>query len=171
MIEHVKVDMGRVSFDPTQYIQGLILIKYFELVIQPHDGIVYILFIYFACMVSKRSLQDGTAISDLSGENELCDLCREFQIVRPAVLLPTEKYIPRNRALDFSKKSAVFRQEAYCHAIFRAKTHQIRATGDIAKTNNSGDGMDRNTNTNLSIDLNYDRLAFLCEISPLRCYK
>jgi hypothetical protein len=72
----------------------LILIKYFELAIQPHDGIANFLFLDFACMVSKRSLQDGTAIGDLSGENELCDLCREFQIVCPAVLFSAEKYIP-----------------------------------------------------------------------------
>jgi hypothetical protein len=38
MIEHIKIDMGRVSLDPTQNVQGLILIKYFELVIQPQPS-------------------------------------------------------------------------------------------------------------------------------------
>jgi hypothetical protein len=163
--------MGRVSLDPTQNVQGLILIKYFELVIQPHDGIVYILFIYFACMVSKRSLQDRTAISDLSGKNELCDLCREFQIVRPAVLFPTEKYIPRNRPLDSCQKPAVFRQKADCYIVFRTKPHQIWAARYIAKADDSADRMNRYAEPDFSADLDDDRFSFLREIGPLCGHK
>jgi hypothetical protein len=74
-------------------------------------------------MVSKRSLQDGTAVRNLSRENGLRNLRREFQIVRPAVLLPPEENVSRNRTLDFCQKPTVFRQEAYRHVIFCTKTH------------------------------------------------
>jgi len=94
MIENVEIDMGSVSLNSSQHVQGLLVIEEIQQVIQSHDRITHLLFINFAGMVPKRSLQNSPAIGNLSGKNGFCDLCRKFQIIRPAVLLPTEKDIP-----------------------------------------------------------------------------
>ena len=62
-------------------------------------------------------------------------------------------------------------QETYCHIVFGAKTHQIRAAGDIAEADNPADGMDRHTEADLSLHLDDNRFPFLGEVGPLCGHK
>jgi hypothetical protein len=75
MIKHIEIDMGSISLNPAQSIQGLLLIEEIQQVTQPHDCVSHFLFINFTRMVPERSLQDSSAIGDLSGENRLRNLC------------------------------------------------------------------------------------------------
>jgi hypothetical protein len=48
-----------------------------------------------------------------------------------------------------------------------AKTHEIRAAGDIAETDDSANGMDWYTETNLSVCLDHNCFTFLGEVPSL----
>ncbi|OPY75626.1 MAG: hypothetical protein A4E64_01867 [Syntrophorhabdus sp. PtaU1.Bin058] len=119
-------------------------------------------------MVTQRPLQDGAAIRDLAGQNTLGDLSRECGIVSLPILLTPQKHIAGHGSLNSRQKPAMLRQKAQCHIIFRAKSHQKRAARNIAETDNPADGMDGNTQANLTVNLDDNGLAFLGEIRSLR---
>jgi hypothetical protein len=65
----------------------------------------------------------------------------------------------------------VLRQKTQGHVAFGAKTHQIRAAGDISETDNPGYSMDWDPEPDLSVNLDDNRLPFFGEIGPLRGHK
>jgi hypothetical protein len=93
MIKDAEIGMSGIPFNPSQHIQLLLLIQGLKHLIQTHDRVPYFFLFHLARMVPETSLQDSTAIGDLSGENELRHLRRKSQIICPAILLPAEKNI------------------------------------------------------------------------------
>ena len=122
----------------------------------------------FVPVIPRGPLEDISRIRDFGSHDVLCNGEAGGFAVGPAVLLSSEKDVPRSESICRRKKLAVRGMEGERDARLSAACHEGRA-GDriIAKADDALEVMKRDAEFCLAIVLHLDRLAILAEVGSL----
>ena len=168
MIEHIEIDVRRISLEAPQLIERVFAVKKLDLPGQPRGphGALVRSSILLAWSLD-RPVQHGPAIGDFPCQDAFRDLRRSSRSSARLYCSLLRRTLPDTGPCTLARNRPCSRQEAQAHLVFCAESHQIRTAPDVAEADDAGDGMHGHAQTHVAIDLDHHRLTLFGEVRPL----
>jgi hypothetical protein len=114
-------------------------------------------------------LKHAATIGDFCENNDASDRRGSFLIVRPPVLLPSQKHITMNRPLNARQETSILCHEGDCDLMLPAQAQQKGSTSDVAEANNAAQNVDWDPKFLLVVDADSNCLTILLQIRTVSC--